>query len=93
MIVGGLAHSKPDTEHLIESLFNFVSNNIRINPGASNASETALTSNRATALGSTRALLALLRSAHLPARIVTGVDLHASSSLPRYWAEVYDGAG
>ncbi len=91
MIVGGLAHSKPDTEHLIESLFNFVSNNIRINPGASNASETALTSNRATALGSTRALLALLRSAHLPARIVTGVDLHASSSLPRYWAEVYDG--
>jgi len=91
MIVGGLAHSKPDTEHLIESLFNFVSNNIRINPGASNASETALTGNRATALGSTRALLALLRSAHLPARIVTGVDLHASSSLPRYWAEVYDG--
>ena len=91
MIVGGLAHSKPDTEHLIESLFNFVSNNIRINPGASNASETALTGNQATALGSTRALLALLRSAHLPARIVTGVDLQASSSLPRYWAEVYDG--
>ena len=91
MIVGGLAHSKPDTEHLIESLFNFVSNNIRINPNASSASETALTSKRATALGSTRALLALLRSAHLPARIVTGVDLHASSTLPRYWAEVYDG--
>ena len=89
--VGGLAHSKPDTEHLIESLFNFVSNNIRINPGASNASETALTSKRATALGSTRALLALLRSAHLPARIVTGVDLQSSSQLPRYWAEVYDG--
>jgi hypothetical protein len=91
-IVGGLAHNNPDTEHLIESLFNFASNMIRIDPGASNASETALTSKRATALGSTRALLSLLRSAHLPARIVTGVDLQAPSTLPRYWAEVYDGA-
>ena len=90
-IVGGLAHDSIDPEHLIESLFNFVSNNIRIVPDASNASETALTSKRASALGSTRALLALLRSAHLPARIVTGVDLQSTSQQPRYWAEVYDG--
>ena len=92
IIVGGLAHNTSDTEHLIESLFNFVSNNIRIAPGKSSASEDALSSKRASALGSTRALVALLRSAHLPARIVTGVDLQASSQLPRYWAEVYDGA-
>jgi len=90
-IVGGLAYNQPDPEHLIELLFNFVSNNIRIDPTASNASEGALTSKRATALGSTRALLALLRSAHLPARIVTGVDLQAASQQARYWAEVYDG--
>ena len=89
IIVGGLAHNTSDTEHLIESLFNFVSNNIRIAPGKSSASEDALSSKRASALGSTRALVALLRSAHLPARIVTGVDLQASSQLPRYWAEVY----
>ena len=90
-IVGGFAHSKPEPEQLIELLFNFISNNVRIVPGAGNASETALTSKRATALGSTRALLALLRSAHLPARIVTGVDLLTSSKQPHYWAEVYDG--
>lgn len=90
-IVGGFTHSQPDTERLIELLFNFVSNNIRIDLAASNASEVALTSKRATALGSTRALLALLRSAHLPARIVTGVDLQNTSRLPHYWAEVYDG--
>ena len=90
-IVGGFTHNQPDPEHLIELLFNYVSNNIRINPAASNASEIALTSKRATALGSTRALLALLRSAHLPARIVTGVDLQASSQRLHYWAEVYDG--
>ncbi len=91
LIVGGFAHNNPDPEHLIEMLFNFVSNNIRIDPAASGASETALTSKRANALGSTRALLALLRSAHLPARIVTGVDVQSSSHQPRYWAEVYDG--
>lgn len=90
-IVGGFAHNQPDPEHLVELLFNYVSNNIRINPAASNASEIALTSKRATALGSTRALLALLRSAHLPARIVTGVDLQAPSQRLHYWAEVYDG--
>ena len=90
-VVGGFAHNQPDPEHLIELLFNYVSNNIRINPAASNASEIALTSKRASALGSTRALLALLRSAHLPARIVTGVDLQASSPRLHYWAEVYDG--
>jgi transglutaminase-like putative cysteine protease len=90
-IVGGFTHNQPDPERLIELLFNFVSNNIRIDPAASNASEVALTSKRATALGSTRALLALLRSAHLPARIVTGVDLQTSSRQPHYWAEVYDG--
>lgn len=90
-IVGGFAHNTPDSEQLIEMLFNFVSNNIRIDPAASSASETALTSKRANALGSTRALLALLRSAHLPARIVTGVDVQSSLQQPRYWAEVYDG--
>lgn len=90
-IVGGLAYDSSDPGHLIDSLFNFVSNNIRIVPTASNASETALTSKRASALGSTRALLALLRSAHLPARIVTGVDLLNASNQAHYWAEVYDG--
>ena len=91
-IVAGLAHGALEPGPLIESLFNFVSNNIRIDPATSNASEAALTSKRATALGSTRALVALLRSAHLPARIVTGLDLQAPTQAPQFWAEVYDGS-
>jgi hypothetical protein len=90
-IVDQIAHDKPETERLIELLFNYVSNNIRIDPAARSDSEGALNSKRATVLGSTRALLALLRTAHLPARIVTGVDLLTPSDQMRYWAEVYDG--
>ena len=90
-IVDKITRENSDPDRLIELLFNFVSNNIRINPAASSDSEIALTRKRASALGSTRALLALLRSAHLPARIVTGVDLQSSSQQARYWAEVYDG--
>jgi len=90
-IINEIARDIPEPERLIELLFNYVSNNIRIDPAARSDSEIALTSKRATALGSTRALLALLRSAHLPARIVTGVDLPAPSQRLRNWAEVYDG--
>ena len=90
-IVDKIAAEQPETTRLIELLFNFVSNNIRIHPDATSDSITALSSKRATALGSTRALLALLRTAHLPARLVTGVDLQTPSQKARYWAEVYDG--
>lgn len=90
-IVDQVTGEKPETDRLIELVFNFVSNNIRIHPDATSDSETALSSKRATALGSTRALLALLRTAHLPARLVTGVDLQTPSQKALYWAEVYDG--
>jgi hypothetical protein len=46
---------------------------------------------RATMLGSSRALVALLRTAHLPARIVVGINLQApAADQPYYWLEVYD---
>jgi transglutaminase-like putative cysteine protease len=79
------------SDELIEKLFGYVSNNIRIKPRSNNNSETALTTKRATSLGSARALVALLRTAHLPARIVTGVNLQAAAAKqPYYWLEVYD---
>jgi len=90
-IVDQIARDKPESERLIELLFNFVSNNIRIAPTTSNDSERALNNKRSTVLGSTRALVALLRTAHLPARVVTGVDLQNPQQHIRYWAEVYDG--
>jgi transglutaminase-like putative cysteine protease len=83
-------HTEPDA--VIAALFNYVSSHIRIDSNAGSDSEVAFDVTWATALGSTRALVALLRTAHLPARVVTGVNLQASSSQqPYYWAEVYDG--
>ena len=90
-IVEQIARESPEPERLIELLFNYASNSIRIDPKAGSDSELALTKKRASALGATRALLALLRSAHLPARIVTGVDLHTPMQPQKFWAEVYDG--
>ncbi len=90
-IVDQLSKDSNSPDELIEKLFNYVSNNIRIKPRTNNTSETALSKKRATELGSNNALLALLRTAHLPARLVTGVDLQASTTeQPFYWVEVYD---
>jgi len=50
----------------------------------------ALKRRHATALGRVRALVALCRAAKLPARIVTGFEIHQEPELrPRYWAEVF----
>ncbi len=90
-IVDQLSKDSNSADELIEKLFNYVSNNIRIKQRTNNTSETALSVKRATALGSNNALLALLRTAHLPARLVAGVNLHASArEQPFYWVEVYD---
>jgi len=68
-----------------------ISNNTRIKKATNNNSETVLTKKLATELGANRALVALLRTAHLPARIVTGIDLQLTASQqPVFWTEVYD---
>ena len=91
-IVEDLTRSDLEPGQLIDELFNYVSNHIRIDNKASSDSEIAIQIGWATGLGSVRALVALSRTAHLPARIVTGVNLHApASQQPFYWAEVYDG--
>lgn len=90
-IVDQLSKDSNSADELIEKLFNYVSNNIRLRPRTNNTSETALSKKRATDLGSNNALLALLRTAHLPARLVTGVNLQAGATeQPFYWVEVYD---
>ena len=90
-VVDRLASSAPASGELIEKLFNYVSNTIRIKQGAKSDSESALSRKYTSALGSNHALLSLLRSAHLPARLVTGVNLQATASAqPFHWVEVYD---
>ena len=79
------------TEALIEKLFNHVSNSVRIRQYGNIDSEVTLLKRRGSELGLNNALLALLRSAHLPARLVTGINLHEKASLqPYYWVEVYN---
>lgn len=89
-IVEQISRTALSPDVLIEKLFDHVSNNIRIKRRTNNNSETVLSTRRATALGSNRTLVALLRTAHLPARIVTGVNLQVTAAQqPYYWTEVY----
>lgn len=90
-VIEKLISDNQDINTTIKNLFNYVSNTIRIDSTATSNSEKALTNKRANNLGITRALTALLRSAHLPARVVTGLDLQSFTPEPHYWTEVYDG--
>lgn len=90
-IVERLTKAAQSPEEIIGKLFDYVSSNIRIDQRASSDSEIALSKKRGTALGSIRALTALLRTAHLPARMVTGVNLQVTAKeQPFFWLEVYD---
>ena len=89
--VDRLSKDTASADELIDKLFDYVSNNIRIKKHAGSDSEKALAQKTASEHGMINALIALLRTAHLPARLVTGVNLQASASLqPFYWVEVYD---
>ena len=89
-IVGGFDRNSSQSECLFEFLFNHVNDHVRVDSKAGHNSEPALSRKRASALGKTNALIALLRTAHLPARLVTGINLQASpGSQPIYWSEVY----
>jgi len=86
-----LSHAISTPDEMITKLFDYISNNTRIKKATNNNSETVLTKKLATELGANRALVALLRTAHLPARIVTGIDLQLTASQqPVFWTEVYD---
>ena len=83
-IVESISKTTTSSDELIEKLFGYVSNNVRIKRRTNNNSETVLLKGRATSLGSNRALVALLRTAHLPARIVTGVNLQSEAEQQPY---------
>ena len=89
--VDRLSKETASADELIDKLFDYVSSNIRIKKHAGSGSEKALVQKAASEHGMINALIALLRTAHLPARLVTGVNLQAKASLqPFYWVEVYD---
>ncbi len=90
-VIDRLSKDIASPDELIDKLFNYVSNNIRIKKHGSSDSEKALSKKSASAQGTINALIALLRTAHLPARLVAGVNLQAKAAQqPFYWVEVYD---
>ena len=88
-LLESLSQDKPEAGVLVDRLFDHVSELIRISPDGSEDGGNALKRRQGTALGATRALVSLLRAAHLPARVVAGLDLSAADDQPRYWCEVY----
>lgn len=89
-ILETMTQDMPETPVLVGRLFEHVSEKIRIVPKGSDDGAIAMANRKASALGMTRTLVTLLRAAHLPARIVTGLDLSLSQDRqPRYWAETY----
>jgi hypothetical protein len=89
-IIDKLTKDAPETPVLVQRIFEHVSEKIRIAPKGSDDVGVALKKHKASALGATRVLVTLLRAAHLPARMVTGVDLSRAENMqPKYWAEVY----
>ena len=78
------------TTERVQAIFDHVSEQVRISSNGSHDGGLALQAGQGSELGATRALVSLLRSAHLPSRIVSGIDLTVSNDqLPVYWAEAY----
>lgn len=80
-----------DNDTLLDRIFlytnkHFVKDNKHIN----NDIEISLRTNKTTALGRSRIMVALCRASGIPARVITGFILEESyGAVPHYWLEVY----
>lgn len=89
-ILDNVVLDNPETAMLVDRLFDQASERIRITQKGSDDGGVALQRQRGSAIGAHHALVALLRSAHLPARMVSGLNLSATAEKqPVYWIEVY----
>lgn len=83
----------PDNKYsVVQRIFHYAHERLVYRPrrGAQTANA-ALQSRRARALGKARAMIALCRTAGIPARLVTGFLLaEQESARPVYWVEVYE---
>ena len=90
-ILTRLKSAQPTKAKLLEGIFEYCSENI-LQRGESRPSDAtgALQRGVGTPLGQARAMIALCRSAKIPARVVAGFPLRSSTdSRPHYWAEVF----
>ena len=89
-IIDSLKQDMPDTPVLVNRIFEYVSEKTLIRTNASNDGAVALEQGRASSLGAHKALVSLLRTAHLPARLITGLNLSGTGiKHTAIWAEVY----
>ena len=89
-IIDQLINEDSSTTERVQAIFDYVSERVRISSNGPNDGGLALQARRGSELGASRAMVSLLRSAHLPSRIVSGIDLTVSNDqLPVYWAEAY----
>ena len=90
-LLDSLSKQATDNQELLEIIFlyankSFVKDNNHIN----NDIDVSLRTNKATALGRSRIMVALCRAAGIPARVITGLILEESvGAIPYYWLEVY----
>lgn len=77
---------------VVQGIFHYIYEQIVYRPGrGAKTADTVLKTRRASALGKARAMVALCRTAGLPARVVTGFSLtEQESAQPVYWVEVYE---
>lgn len=90
-VLAQLSAGVTDTGELVNNIFKHVNNRIITSNKASNDNaEYVLATHRGSALGKAHAMVAICRSANLPARVVTGIVLNESLDIPlHYWVEVY----
>ena len=81
--------SELTVEDKVEYLFNTLSERIRIIESSGDDGRSALKLKYGSELGVTNGLLSILRTAHIPSRLVTGINLVNSSFRPAYWVETY----
>ena len=90
LLLDSIKNNTTESDALMESIFNYVAESIRIVPEGSDNGGEVVERQNGSVLGVNRALLALLRAAHFPARLVTGLDLSRDEvKQPVYWVEVY----
>lgn len=90
MIIDSLINDKPESEVIVKRVFEYVSERFLIRNNASDDGGKTIEQHKGNALGVNRAAVTLLRAAHLPSRLVSGLDLSASAKQnPTYWVEVY----
>ena len=90
-LLDSLSKQATDNEELLEIIFLYVNKNfVKDNNHINNGIDVSLRTNKATALGRSRIMVALCRAAGIPARVITGLILEESvGAIPHNWLEVY----